>query len=240
MDISIYRLVCRRVLDAKHEKKTRRVRIFFTLLAIIIAGCISTAGMLANPRLETNFQLQGQSQGSASSFHPAPLSTAALGVTLELDDARTSIKLDFSLPTYLPEGSVLSEIRVRDGKSVALIYDNKDLPPIPQYVDEIEILILILRDETTFEGSAVEPTIQVTVAVTDETGTTTMVENVTGVGADRQVTVSVNGAHGRGYGPADLAGFHDSGRVEWWDNGIHYEVLADIPLEQLLEIAESM
>ena len=223
------------MVDAKHRKRIHGIRILLTIFTIVAASCISMTGMIANPPLGS------QSQGSARrSFGPVPLSRGALGRISAIDDARSSIDLDFNLPTYVPKGSILSEIRVRDGKSVALVYDNENLRPIPQYVDDVEILILILRDETTFESSAVEPTIQVTVAVTDETGTRTLVENVTGIGADRQVTLSVNGASGRGYGPADLAGFHDSGRVEWWDNGIHCEVLADMPLEQLLRIAESM
>lgn len=165
------------------------------------------------------------------------ISIDALGQASTLDGIRRALGVDFGLPTSLPPGTMLREIRV--GKSMAaLVYDNPNLPKIPFY-DKGVLVIVVLSDGTSF-GAPETAADQPMLFITQDNSTTAADAQMFVEGIGRARTVTVAGNPGWGYDPADFKVYHDSGRLEWWSNGIHYIMHADLPLLTLIEIAESM
>ena len=57
---------------------------------------------------------------------------------------------------------------------------------------------------------------------------------------DGWIQVRVSGVPGFGHEPGDVGVVHYNGMVQWWLEGVFYFVTGDLPVEELLRIAESM
>lgn len=158
-----------------------------------------------------------------------------VGRTTTLSEVETSMNL--KQPLYLPPKTSLYQVKVIDNKAAILMYKNQDIGSITVYRPDVQIVVLAQKDDTSFETHKSESEPKVTII---EDGKESIVNvQVVKIGENRSRIVTISGNLGFGYGPADLP-WHDSGRVQWWSGGIHYQVLADLPLEELIKIAESI
>jgi hypothetical protein len=105
-------------------------------------------------------------------------------------------------------------------------------------------VILAERDGSSFADFLEEKKPTVTVTMTKDGREEVRIVDVP---APRQILsraneVSIAGNPGYGYDPAVTAEREGgSGRVQWWSKeGIHYQILANLPLQELIKIAESM
>ncbi|MBI2938405.1 MAG: DUF4367 domain-containing protein [Thaumarchaeota archaeon] len=162
-----------------------------------------------------------------------------VGSDATLSNVQAAIGLNY--PAYLPSGTSSPQVKLREDNSLAaLIYTNPNLKRIIGYQQDVQIVILAERDGTSFETFRTTES-KPTVTITEDGKERTVGVPVKTVGLNRSRVVSVAGNPGYGYDPLDVPEWHDSGRVQWWTKeGIHYEILADIPLQELLKIAESM
>jgi hypothetical protein len=145
-------------------------------------------------------------------------------------------------PTYLPLGTSSPQIKLRDDNSVAaIIYTNPRFNKIAGYRQDVQILILAMKDGTSFE--TYQTTVpKPTITVIKDGKETTVEPKIYVLGANRTRLISIAGTPGYGYDPVHTPEFNDFGRVQWWSktSNIHYEILADLPLQELVRIAASM
>lgn len=161
-----------------------------------------------------------------------------VGRNVMLSEVQSTLKL--SQPTFLPSGTSLPQVKLRDNNALAaLIFTNSHLDKIIGYEQDVQIVILAERDGTSFETvklTSAQPTVTVI-----KDGKETIVDvPVHRIGVNRSTLVSINGHPGYGYEPM-YTPIQDCGKVQWWSkDGIHYQILANLPLQDLVKIAESM
>ncbi|MCL4437383.1 MAG: DUF4367 domain-containing protein [Thaumarchaeota archaeon] len=149
-------------------------------------------------------------------------------------------------PTYLPEGTSLSKVKmVDDGSLAVLTYTNPKLERIGFYTQDVQIVIIAQRDGTSLESFqkilAIENQQTQTITIIDKDGNQ-HTENlpVTTVVPNRAQPIMVGSVPGYGYDPI-YTPIQDKGDIQWWSReGIHYEVIANLPLQELVKIAESI
>jgi hypothetical protein len=166
-----------------------------------------------------------------------------LGRDATLSEVKTSAGL--SQPTYLPSGTSPPQIKLKENTSLAvLIYTNPNLKRIIGYEQDVQIVILAEKDGSSFEDflKVNEPTVTVTMTKDGREEVRTVDVPATRQTLSRASEVSISGNPGYGYDPSATAERQGgSGRVQWWsEDGIHYQILANLPLQELVRIAESM
>jgi hypothetical protein len=208
-----------------------------SVAAIALSTTSSTASQSGKDHLATDIQ----------TGHPETLLRPVydlndIGRDATLSEVTDSLRL--GRPTYLPSGTSLPQARLRDDNSIAaIIYTNPDLQRLSGYKQSVQIVILAQRDGTSFESFErfLSARSQPTITVIDKDGntyTTNATEHV--IGMNRSRLVSVAGNPGYGYDPMHTP-VQDNGQVQWWSKeGIHYYVIANLPLQELVKIAESM
>jgi hypothetical protein len=206
------------------------------VLAIVAAvGMADAAATYLPAAIPTNAETVNEQAGSG--FTPI-FFVNMLGPPSTLQQARQSVGVNFSMPTLVPSGVKLVDIR-SSNNTAALVYYGKGVPKIPFY-DNATMLVLVLRgDGTSFSGvptSAGQPQVSVT------SGNTTTVANVPVYSEGPTLkAVTISGHQGWGTSPIDLKWTgHNSGRLDWWSNGVHYVILGDFPLDTLIATAQSM
>lgn len=167
-----------------------------------------------------------------------------LGGNVTLSEVKTAAGL--SQPAYLPAGTSSPQIKhLRNTSLAALIYTNPNLKRIIGYEQDVQIVILAEKDGSTFADylNVKKPTATVTTTIDGREEVSTFDIPVTKpTNVNRPSTeISVAGNPGYGYAPIDTSELRDTGRVQWWSkDGTHYQILANLPLQELLKIAESM
>ncbi|MDG6999736.1 MAG: hypothetical protein JRN15_11540 [Nitrososphaerota archaeon] len=207
---------------------------------LLIGTTLVLAGVLAGATF-----IQGQSSRMPSNnLADMPMiPVQSLGNVSTLSQARIAIGVDFSIPTYLPQGMQLESIRVMENTVTLVFYDrNISFPKIPFY-DNASLIIAILRDNSSYPGASTPPP-SPSVSVS-ENGVVTS-ENVQVFTQKVSATpVTVSGHPGWGINPptniiqSNGFGFQNAGMLQWWST-VHYVIIADIPFQQLLPVAESM
>lgn len=171
---------------------------------------------------------------SATSF-----SVARYGPRVSLQEARTLAGVNFHLPQYLPNNLSLVQIRAERDLAAA-VYSSPTLPAIPDYVNASMILV-VQHDSTTyyFPGSPMVVITDVHSCSTPAGGAVTctdMISTTTQSQTDTPVQVVVSGHPGWGI-TYQGTGFTF---LNWWSNGIHYDLEADLPISALVSTADSM
>jgi hypothetical protein len=217
------------------ENRAKRTRPLAFAVTFAAALFVISIGAMQNSPQNGVTQNVPTPMGGQTGFRPM-LTVNSLGPITTLDQARNSIGVSFSLPATLPSGATLVNVRARTGLA-AVVYYEKSLPQIPFY-DNATVLVLILRDNSSFSRvptSANQPNVYVS------QGNTNNSRNVpTHSEGPILKAVTISGHQGWGSNPSDLKAFHDSGRLDWWANNVHYVILADLPLDTLVAIAQSM
>lgn len=217
---------------------TRTLRLGFGIVMILVA---LTAGFTY---MANGHQNPSTATSGGASLGISPLLLSQLGAAVSPSTAEQTIGVNFTYPTYLPAGSTLNSTRARPD-AVAIVYDNPSLASIPGFGSG-QIIIQILRDNTTYQapltlsGSSQVTTSTVGMRIVQNGTTTTRSVPETVFSPDYQ-TVTIAGNPGWGYNPVTFSnGDQDSGNLEWWFDGVHYTINAELPLSTLVSIANSM
>jgi hypothetical protein len=125
-------------------------------------------------------------------------------------------KFQAEKPARMPMGSRLDDVRVgNDGKLVTFLYYNPSAPTIPVY-NAVSVAILEMADPQL------------------ETAPTHLPNGF------KRVEVNLSIGFAREASSAEFDNRDEPGQLQWWEAGVHFVILANLPIEQLTEIAESM
>jgi molybdopterin-containing oxidoreductase family membrane subunit len=144
-----------------------------------------------------------------------PLSN--LGESVSLSVAGTMATFQLETPARLPFGSRLDDVRVgSEGKFVTLLYSNPNIPTFSLYPGDIGFVILQIADPKLMSP----PTYLLN-------------------GFER-VQVNLNGGLAREASQEEFDNRDEPGQLQWWQGGVHFAILGNLPIDQLRRIAESM
>ncbi|MGO9646219.1 MAG: NrfD/PsrC family molybdoenzyme membrane anchor subunit [Candidatus Bathyarchaeia archaeon] len=144
-----------------------------------------------------------------------PIST--LGESVSINDARLIAKFQVEKPARIPIGSSLDDVRVgNNGQLVTLLYVNPTIPTISMYASDVSFAILEMRDPKPDAPPIYLPN------------------------GFKRVKVNLNSGFAREASGAEFDNRDEPGQLQWWQGGVHFVILANLPIEQLKQIAESM
>jgi len=156
-----------------------------------------------------------QSVNKTSNEDMVPIST--LGESMSINDTSSAAKFQVEKPARMPIGSRLDDVRVgNQGELVTLLYVNPNLPTISMYTIDVGVAILEMADPRLTTSPIYVPD-----------------------GFQRVQVNLINGI----VREASAAGFdnrEEPGQLQWWHGGVHFVILANLSVEQLRQIAESM
>lgn len=190
----------------------------FLKMSLLTAGGLGM-GMLLGPSLAKSVGFSSKAPASSTgsgSKSQIPLSN--LGNSTSLQNAETTAGFPMALPSSLPLGTLLSDVRVPDGgKLVTLLYGNPALERVSIYQAEVAIAISQSPDKIINAAPAYLP--------------------------QSYVSVNVGDAPGFARAPFEcpgMPGMVEPGQLQWWKNGIRYSIFSNLSVEQMTSIAESM
>jgi len=144
-----------------------------------------------------------------------PIST--LGESVSVTDVRSMAKFQVEKPAKMPMGSKLDDVRVgNNGKLVTLLYVNPTVPKISMYASDVGFVILEMADPKLDTPPTYLPN------------------------GFKRVNVKLNSGFAREFSGAEFDNRDEPGQLQWWEGGVHFVLLANLPIEQLRQIAESM
>ncbi|HKM75136.1 MAG TPA: NrfD/PsrC family molybdoenzyme membrane anchor subunit [Candidatus Bathyarchaeia archaeon] len=144
-----------------------------------------------------------------------PIST--LGESVSINDVGSAVKFQVEKPLRIPMGSSLDNVRVgNNGELVALLYVNPTVPTISMYASGVGFAILEMVDPKPDAPPSYLPN------------------------GFKRVKVNLNSGFGREASGEEFDNRDEPGQLQWWQGGVHFVILANLPIEQLKEIAESM
>jgi hypothetical protein len=139
------------------------------------------------------------------------------GESVSVIDASSVAKFQVEKPARMPSGSKLDEVRVgNNGELVTLLYANPTLPKISMYLADVGVAILEMTEPRPNASPAYLPE------------------------GFKRVTINQNDGFAREASASDFYNREEPGQLQWWQGAVHFVVFANLPIEQLKEIAESM
>ena len=140
-----------------------------------------------------------------------------LGESVSLNDVRSMATFQVEKPAIMPRGSRLDDVRVgNDGGLVTLLYVNPAVPTISMYASTVGFAILEMADPKLDSPPSYLPN------------------------GFKQVNVNLNSGFARESSRAEFDNRDEPAQLQWWQGGVHFVILANLPVEQLRQIAESM
>ena len=140
-----------------------------------------------------------------------------LGESVSLNDARSMATFQVEKPARMPRGSRLDDVRVgNDGELVTLLYVNPAVPTISMYAPAVGFAILEMADPKLDSPPTLLPN------------------------EFKRVKVNLNNGFARESSGAEFDNRDEPAQLQWWQGGVHFVMLANLPVEQLRQIAESM
>ena len=144
-----------------------------------------------------------------------PIST--LGESVSINDVRSMVKFQVEKPVRIPMGSNLDDVRIgNNGKLVTLLYVNPTIPTISMYASGVGFAVLEMVDPKPEAPPIYLPN------------------------GFKRVKVNLNSGFAREASGAEFDNRDEPGQLQWWQDGVHFVILANLPIEQLKQIAESM
>ena len=178
-------------------------------------GAMMAAGFLfgsVSPSL-ANTMIRGAKKNSTDVAVP----TSNLGESVSINDAKSMAKFQVAKPARIPRESALDDVRVgNNGELVTLLYVNPTTPTIPMYAPEVGFAILEMADPKLDAPPTYLPN------------------------GFKRVKVNSNNGFAREPSDAEFDDRNEPGQLQWWQKGVHFVILANLPIEQLKQIAESM
>jgi molybdopterin-containing oxidoreductase family membrane subunit len=140
-----------------------------------------------------------------------------LGESVSVNDARSMAKFQVEKPARMPRGSRLDDVRVgSNGELVTLFYVNPTVPTISIYASAVGFAILEMVDPKL------------------DAPPTNLPDGF------KRVKVNLNSGFARESSGAEFDNRGEPGQLQWWQGGVHFVMLSNLPIEQLRQIAESM
>ena len=140
-----------------------------------------------------------------------------LGNSISVEDVNSTARFRVEKPTRMPVGSKLDDVRVGNkGELVTLLYVNPTLPNISMYTAPVSVAILQMADSKFNTPPTYLPN------------------------GFQRVKVNSNSGFAREAGSTEFDNRDEPGQLQWWRSGVHFVILANLPIEQLRQIAESM
>ncbi len=204
---------------AEEAGGTEQTPPFSTRRGFLKYGVIAAAGFslgLTSPRM-VSAAVRSLQQASNRSLMKRKISQTNLGHSISLNDARRHVSFPITLPSWLPHGSILTDVRVTGaGELVSLLYENSELTPVSIYDGQTAIGIFEAQDPY-FDGPP----------------------KYLSKGFFR-VAANGGGGFARERVNGEQGGQLEPGQLQWWSRGIHYTIFANLPVAELMEIAKSM
>jgi len=139
-----------------------------------------------------------------------------LGESVSINDAKSMAGFPVKIPARLPTGSRLDDVRVgNNGELVTLLYVNSTVPTISMYAPTVGFAILEMTD----------PKLDTPTYLPD---------------GFKRVMINLNSGFAREPSSVEFDNRSEPGQLQWWQDGVHFVMLANLPIEQLRHIAESM
>ena len=140
-----------------------------------------------------------------------------LGESVSVNDARSMAKFQVEIPARMPRGSRLVDVRVgNNGELVTLLYANPTVPTMSMYATSVGFAILEMADPKLDTPPNYLPN-----------------------GFER-VKVNLNSGFARESSSEEFDNRIEPSQLQWWRGGVHFVMLANLPIEQLRQAAESM
>ena len=140
-----------------------------------------------------------------------------LGETVSINEVMSMAQFQVEQPTRMPGGSRLDDVRVgNNGELVTLLYVNPNVPSISMYAPAVGFAILEMADPNLETSPTYLP-----------------------IGFTR-VKVNLNTGLAREPSGVEFDNRSEPGQLQWWQGGVHFVILANLPIEQIRQIAESM
>jgi hypothetical protein len=147
----------------------------------------------------------------------------------ELTPLGTTISSVVSEPTLTPSNLTLTQIRAYEG-SIALIYNSSQLTPLTGFTVNVAMFVTFAQDGSSYRFPSQYITSQTIVVYNSASTVTESISSQTNPLYAEAVNESINGN----------LGVATPGDLNWWANGLHFEIVANLPIATLVDIADSM
>lgn len=200
------------------------------LLAFLSLTLFAIAGMfwVGSPLFETREPAEDIfSEGEGFS-----LGESSLEDRVSLDEAIAAFK--FNLPRGLPPGTTLDRVYIggENREWVSLYYDNPHLQSFIKHEIKTQLIISIVQTDVDPVERKLVDLPPVRIISRDENGV-----QVVEIPKERSGSlVIVCGVNGWGSEPTDTS----LGGIQWWFDGVEYNITGLLPVEGLTKIANSM
>lgn len=211
-------------------------------VGLTITGLVLTAIVLSFGYLSIAPRVSSTSATTAFRVPAAPLRKVEnFGPQISLDQARADLRLEFMLPNALPNGFSIEEIRGVPN-SVSIVYSSPTIPIVPNW-NRGSMIIIVARDNTTYypaSGPVQGGSEVISCNTTNKSAPCTTTSYTLWAGQQSFVeNVLVSGHNGLALNP-NVSPKDATSFITWWVSGVHYSILANIPVSSLLSIAQSM
>jgi Domain of unknown function (DUF4367) len=161
-----------------------------------------------------------------------------LGTPTTLQQANQSLPFHVKTPSYLPASTTLSNVRIlTGGNEVILGYSTEGVQPMLNNTLGWTLAIAVYQTSSNPIAPASAPLRSISEVTSYPNGTEiTHTESATTTTSiqDRQTT-TINGTAAV---VIDVSNQPTS--ISWWSNGLFYQVVGNMPVGQLVEVAQSM
>lgn len=207
----------------------------FGLAGVVVVLGMALAGTMNLISVQHNDQLMTAPAMTVPEWY--------LGKKVSIDEAKQNAKFDMKVPTALPESTSLKNVFLSEDANRALIlYSNPTMKVIKGPAGTLSISAEIVIEMGSMETNPIPglkepiPPIRVFVQEADRPEL-----EVAQIPQDADFTfVTINGIEGVGRETKVAGGIHQPASIAWWSNNTYYIISADLPLQALLRIAESM
>lgn len=166
-----------------------------------------------------------------------------LGKKVSIDEAKQNAKFDMKVPRALPQSTMLKNVFLsEDGNRALILYSNPSMKAINGPGNALPIPAQIVVEMGVMETNPIPglkqpiPPIRVFVQEGDQPAS-----EVAQIPQDPDFTfLTINDMEGVGREAKVSGGIYQPASVAWWANNTYYIISADMPLQALVRIAESM
>ena len=199
-----------RTLIGKSDSPGDARRHFLSYGAMMVAGFMLGS---VSPNIATAVIGGGGIKNSTEACVPI----SSLGESVSINDVTSIAKFQVQKPVRIPMGSSLDDVRVgNNGKIVTLLYVNPAIPTISMYASGVGFAILEIVDPKPDAPPIYLPN------------------------GFKRVKVNLNNGFARDASGAEFDNRDEPGQLQWWQDGLHFVIFANLRIEQLKQIAESM
>lgn len=212
----------------KNKPNPRKIGIMALFITVSMLTVIILYG--AHPQQVNLYSSGSQNPNSPGAFQSYVWD---VGSSVTLQQAKQTGTFPILVPSYLPAGSTLNEVRVTsDGGFVMLGYANPSLVSIPNDSKGLSIIVVERVQNTNPFVASTSPPEPIITQVQYPNGTIKSWTQSQSYSGPNYTTID-----GHLVLASTMNGFTD---LQWWSNGIFYNVVAALPLQDAIQIAHSL